>query len=115
MKKSNSQIAVDDLEVGQCFTVLRNRFRVAPHPQAPESDYLKGTVLRVESLNLPYVLVIAADPRKGLWSVIVDVRDHQFGRVTGEYVNAVLSHCSCDIDEQDDCEPASPTQQEIPF
>ena len=103
MGEIKTQIAVDDLEVGQFFTVLRNNLRVAPHPGAPESDYLKGTVLQVESTNLPYILVSAADPRKGFWSSIIDVRDHVLGRVSPEYVNAVVSRCeSAELPEQEE-------------
>jgi len=110
MKQLKHQIAVDDLEPGQFFTVLRNKFRIAPHPNAPESDYLKGTVLRVESVNLPYILVSAADPRKGVWNSIVDVRDHLFGRVSTEYANAVLSHCSPDQSEPGETKPTTPPE-----
>ena len=89
MNQSKSQIAVDDLEVGRYFTVVRNKHKIAPHPEAPESDYLKGSVLRADSINLPYVLVTASDPRNGQWKTIIDVRIHQLGRVSEDYIEAV--------------------------
>jgi len=116
MKPSKSQIAVDDLEVGQYFTVVRNKFKIAPHPNAPESDNLKGSVLQVESINLPYILVNASDPRNGVWKTIVDVRIHQLARVSSDYVEAVQasSDQSKPIPATESCECGAPCDHVAP-
>ena len=89
--RTRQRIQIDDLQIGTCMTVFRNRFRTAPMKGAPESDYLKGAVLEVQAINLPYVLVQATDPVHGQCHVAVDVRDHAFMPVTDEYVAAVLN------------------------
>ncbi len=56
------RIQVDDIVVGTRMTVFRNHFKVAPAPGAAESDYLKGSVLQVQAISLPYLLVAVCDP-----------------------------------------------------
>ena len=87
---SKRRIQIDDLEVGTVMTVLRNRFLTAPVKGAPESDFLKGSLLQVQALNLPYVLVRVTDPLRGRQSLAVDVRDHVFMPVNDEYAKAIL-------------------------
>ena len=91
MKTRNKQrIQIDDLEIGTCMTVFKNHFRAGPVKGAPESDYLKGSLLQVQALNLPYVLVRVTDPLRGRQNLAVDVRDHVFMPVTDEYAKAII-------------------------
>lgn len=101
MNEGSSQLPVDDLRLGQFFTILRNKDRCGPHPDAPESRYLKGTVLKVKSISLPYVFVKAADPQYGCWSSIIDVRKHLLGRVSDDFAHKVWKHCKSQSTESD--------------
>jgi len=99
MKTRNKRrIEIDDLEIGTCMTVFRNRFPVAPIKGAPESDFLKGSLLQVQALNLPYVLVRVTDPLRGKQSLAVDVRDHVFMPVNDEYAKAIIESTSDPVD-----------------
>ena len=88
--QNKRRIQIDDLQIGTCMTVFRNRFLAAPTKGAPESDFLKGSLLQVQALNLPYVLVRVTDPLRGRQSLAVDVRDHVFMPVNDEYAKAIL-------------------------
>jgi len=104
-EKGSRPIVPDDFHPGEFITVLRNQFRQPlPMGKSVESDYLKGVVLRVAALNLPYVLCQAADPMKGTAMITVDVRDHVFSRVSEEYAEAVMACCceACDHTNEDD-------------
>lgn len=88
--QNKRRIQIDDLQIGTCMTVFRNRFPAAPIKGAPESDFLKGSLLQVQALNLPYVLVRVTDPLRGKQSLAVDVRDHVFMPVNDEYARAII-------------------------
>ena len=88
--QNKRRIQIDDLQIGTCMTVFRNRFPTAPIKGAPESDFLKGSLLQVQALNLPYVLVRVTDPLRGKQSLAVDVRDHVFMPVNDEYARAII-------------------------
>ena len=72
------------------MTVLRNQLI---HPSGHEWDYLKGTVLQVIAISLPYVLVEAFDSVRGKANLSIDVRRHIFGRINDEYANAIIARC----------------------
>ena len=79
MKIRNKQcIQIDDLEVGTCMTVFKNHF-------------LKGSVLQVQAMNLPYLFVHVTDPLRGRQNLAVDVRDHIFMPLNDEYIRAILA------------------------
>lgn len=100
-KRRTSSIAVDDVSVGTRMTVLRNRRGPQRGPCGSESDFLKGTVLQVTAISLPYILVQAFDPLRGRANVSVDVRQHWFGKVDDAYADAVIrSSVEHDEDEQ---------------
>ena len=88
---------IDDLVVGGRMTVLRNHGKM---PCGHERSYLKGTVLHVTAISLPYVLVEAFDPVRGKANISVDVRQHIFGRINDEYANAVIQRCVVSNDEK---------------
>ena len=88
---SNQRLVTpDDFEISQHITVLHNQpqrgFADAP---TVESDYLKGTVLKIVAISLPYLVVEACDPSKGRGTLTVDVREHEFIRLNDAYVRAV--------------------------
>lgn len=87
-RKQRLQIPVDDIKTGTRMTVLRNHARC---PSGHEWDYLKGTVLQVVAISLPYVLVEAFDSVRGKANLSIDVRRHVFARVSDEYANAVIA------------------------
>lgn len=95
--KSKLEIPVDDLTVGSRMTVLRNRLRC---PGGHEWDYLKGTVLQVTAISLPYVLVEAFDSVRGKANLCIDVRQHTFARISDQYANAVIQCCDQSNDEE---------------
>lgn len=84
------RIQVDDITVGTRMTVFKNLFNASCTKGSPESDYLKGTVLQVQAISLPYLLVHATDPLKGRCKLSVDVRDHLFMPISDSYAEAVL-------------------------
>lgn len=91
-------VTPDDLEDGEHITVLHNR-RVEEgflEQLGVESDYLKGTVLKIVAMNLPYMVVEAADTSRGRATLTIDVRDHQFMRLNRAFVDAVQRSCSSD-------------------
>ena len=90
---TNSHIAVDDLAIGTTMTVFRNRVSGSSPLHVPETDYLKGTVLRVHAISLPYLLVQAFDPQRGSCFLSVDVREHEFMPVSETYAVAVIRGC----------------------
>ena len=91
MKRSNKlEIAVDDIVIGSRITVLRNRTM----PGGNETGYLKGTVLHVTAISLPYILVEAFCPRLGKSGISLDIREFRFGRINDEYANAVIARCN---------------------
>ena len=91
-------VTPDDLEVGEYITVLHNRKTEEGFPKQTgvETDYLKGTVLKTVAINLPYIVVEAADTGRGRATLTIDVRDHQFMRLNRAFVDAVQSSCSSD-------------------
>ena len=98
----SSQIRPDDFEIDSYITILNNRQRFPTgFGESVESGMFKGTVLKIRSLNLPYVLVDAADPQFGLKSFVLDVREHAFQKVAEEFADAVIASCqNCQA-----CEP----------
>ena len=89
--KTKLEIAVDDITIGSRITVLRNRGRMTC---GNEPGYLKGTVLHVTAISLPYILVEAFCPTRGKIGITLDVRQHQFARINDEYANAVIARCN---------------------
>ena len=89
--RRNQRIQIDDLEIGTCMTVFKNHFRAAPSKRAPESDFLKGAVMRVKAMNLPYIFVHVTDPLRGRQSMAVDVRYHIFMPLNEDYAQAILA------------------------
>ena len=89
-RRHKSGIAIDDISVGTRMTVLRNRTNRTMAAQPPESDYLKGTVLQVTAISLPYLLVQAFDPLRGRANISIDVRQHQFVKVDDAYADAII-------------------------
>lgn len=90
----SSRIAVDDFSIGTTMTVFRNRAKEAAAFQVPETDYLKGTVLRIQAISLPYLLVQAFDPLRGSCLLSVDVREHEFMPVSETYAVAIIRQCT---------------------
>ena len=90
-RKTKLEIAVDDITVGSRITVLRNHGRM---PCGHEPSFLKGTVLHVIAISLPYFLVEAFCPMRGKSGVSLDVRQYQFARINDEYANAVIARCN---------------------
>ena len=88
-----TRVSPDDFEIGSCITVLNNRRTPWPYGEGPECGILKGSVLKIRSMNLPYILVDAADPQVGLVSLVVDVREHLFQRVARDFADAVIASC----------------------
>ena len=92
MKRSNKlEIAVDDFTIGSRITVLRNKQLM---PCGSESGYLKGTVLHVTAISLPYILVEAFCPMRGKTGISLDIRQFRFARINDEYANAVIARCN---------------------
>ena len=100
-KHRTSRLAIDDISVGTRMTVMRNRLGPRTGPCTPESDYLKGTVLQVTAISLPYILVQAFDPLRGRANMSIDVREHQFGKVDDAYADAIIRSAS-EPDEQEE-------------
>jgi hypothetical protein len=99
-KRRTIHVEIDDISVGTRMTVLRNPFHVDFGVCGTESDYLKGTVLQVVAISLPYLLVQAFDPVRGRANVSVDVRQHWFGKVGDAYADAVIRGCDKPDEEQ---------------
>ena len=111
----SSQISPDDFEIDKYITVLNNRQRIfTGYGESIECGMFKGSVLKIRSLNFPYVLVDAADPQFGLKSFVLDVREYSFQKVADEFADAVIASC----DQCQMCEPKpeqSPQCDDIPF
>lgn len=99
--RRTTHIAIDDVSVGTRMTVMRNRRGPQFGPCGPEKDYLKGTVLQVTAISLPYILVQAFDPQRGRANISVDVRQHQFGKVDDAYADAII-RSSGERDDQEE-------------
>ena len=93
-KRRGWEVAVDDISVGTRMTVLRNRRTPTVGPSGPESEYLKGAVLHVTAISLPYVLVQAFDPLRGRANISIDVRQHLFSKVDDAYADAIIRSVS---------------------
>ena len=90
-RKTKLEIAVDDITIGSRITVLRNHGRMQC---GNEPSDLKGTVLHVSAISLPYILVEAFCPMRGKTGISLDIRQFQFARINDEYANAVISRCN---------------------
>lgn len=98
MKKFSRGISADDFEVGQQMMVSRSRRKQVAEGQAGTEFMLQGAVIEIQSLNLPFVLTTACCPMRGKTDLIVDIRDHEFIRVSSEFANAVLtSAAACEL------------------
>ncbi len=86
------------------MTVLKSRRGQDCAQGTPQADFLKGSVLQVTAMSLPFVLVQAFDPLRGRAKLTIDVRIHQFGTVNDEFADAVI-RCSS---ENETPGPASP-------
>ena len=97
-------IEVDDLQVGTRMTVTHNHSPADPRRMDPASEFLKGSVLDVVAISLPYLLVRVHDPIRGTAHLSVDVRNHRFMPVTPEYAEAVIQTCKEQACAADDSE-----------
>ena len=107
-EQQTGRIAVDDLVVGTRMTVLLNRWE-SDYPQMPFLHaYLKGTVLEVVAISLPYVLVSSFEAGSPKATISIDVREHQFIAVGDDYADAVIQSSESPL-------PQEAQQQEVPF
>ena len=98
MQKAPRRITADDFEIGKKLMVSRSRQKPEAPGQVSLDFMLKGAVIEVQSLNLPFVLATACCPMRGKTDLIVDIRDHEFIRVSSEFANAVLtSAAACEL------------------
>ena len=107
MKKFARGISADDFEVGQKVMVSRSRRKQVAEGQVGVEFMLQGAVIEIKALNLPYVLVSASCPMRGQTDLVLDIRDHEFIRVTTEFAEAVFAAAQPDSD--------SGAKNEVPF
>jgi len=91
--RKRSIVTPDDFKIDKYVSVLHNRIHQNWGP-ATSSDYLKGVVLKIVAINLPYLVVEGWDPAKGTGTFTVDVREHKFMALNGAYVEAVQRTCA---------------------
>ena len=91
MKKFARQISADDFEVGQKMMVSQSRRKSLPEGQVGIEFMAHGAVIVIKALNLPYILVSASCPMRGQTDLVLDIRDHEFIRVTPEFAEAVFA------------------------
>lgn len=94
------RIEVDDIAVGTRMTVLDCNV-ASPRRVSPSFDVLKGAVLDVVAVSLPYLMVRIHDPMRGTAAMAIDVRELRFAPVSAEYAEAIIAECekSC----EDEC------------
>ena len=107
MKKFSRQISADDFEVGRKMMVSKSRRKSLPDGQVGIEFMAHGAVIEVKALNLPYILVSASCPMRGQTDLVLDIRDHEFIRVTSEFAEAVFASAQP--------EPSSGVENEVPF
>ena len=91
MQKFTRHIVADDFEVGRKLMVSKSRRKPMPDGHVAMDFMLKGALIEIKSMNLPFILVTASCPMRGKQDLIVDVRDHEFVRVSPEFAEAVLA------------------------
>ena len=91
MKTFARGIEADDFEVGRKMMVSRSRCKQVAEGQVAIDFMVQGTVIEVKALNLPYILVSASCPIRGHTDLVLDIRDHEFIRVTTEFAEAVFA------------------------
>ena len=107
MKKFARSITADDFEVGQKMMVSGSRCKQTPEGQVGIDFMVQGAVIEVKALNLPYVLASASCPMRGNTDVVLDIRNHEFIRVTAEFADAVIAASQSDLEAK--------IENEIPF
>ncbi|WP_442505099.1 hypothetical protein SH528x_003873 [Novipirellula sp. SH528] len=73
------------------MTVFDCNTTSGPHHHCHSLDMLKGAVLDVVAVSLPYLFVRVHDPMRGISAMSIDIRDLQFMHVTPEYAAAIVT------------------------
>ena len=91
MKKFSRKITADDFEVGTKMMVSRSRRKNMAEGQVGIELMIQGAVIEIRAFNLPYILVSASCPMRGQTDLVLDIRDHEFIRVSAEFAEAVFA------------------------
>ena len=102
MKKFARGISADDFEVGQKMMLSRSRRKPVVDGQVRIDFMLQGAVIEIKALNLPYILGAAFCPMRGQTNLVLDIRDHEFIRVTSEFAEAVVAAARPEPDTESD-------------
>ena len=105
MKKFARGIEADDFEVGRKMMVSRSRRKQLAEGQVGIEFVIQGAVIEIKALNLPYILVSVSCPMRGRTDLVLDIRDHEFIRVTAEFADAVSAAAQPEPDSVADNEP----------
>ena len=95
--KASSILQIDDLDVGMFITVLNGdqTFKEFMGPQGSKTEineknaYYKGKVLRVVSMNLPYIFIEyygSAHNQNDLYSATIDIREANFIKLDRAFI-----------------------------
>ncbi len=95
--KPTSVLQIDDFEVGMFITVLNGdqTFKEFMSPKGgrtevlEKNDYYKGKVLRVVSMNLPYLFLEyygSGNNKNDMYSATIDVREAHFMKLDISFV-----------------------------
>ncbi len=92
--RTSSILQPDDLEIGRCVTVLKGQTtticdRDGGNIRTKEDNSLKGVVLEIVAIDLPYLLVDRYyEPGSRSHRIEIDVRELVFKALSQDYVDA---------------------------